>query len=84
MTKKIQILIADDSKIFSQGLALLLEQYPEDIGKVQIAHNYLDTLRILEQSKLDILILDLNFETAEFNGFTIAAKVKEMLSLIHI
>ena len=84
MTKKIQILIADDSKIFSQGLALLLEQYPEDIGKVQIAHNYLDTLRILEQSKLDILILDLNFETAEFNGFTIAAKVKEMYSKIKI
>lgn len=80
MPQKLNILIIDDSIIFSQGLALLLSQYPEEISKVHIAHNYQKALNILEQYNITICILDLNFETRDYTGFTIAKKIKSNYS----
>jgi len=84
MKAKPNLLIAEDSLIFSQGLVQLLQQYPEQIGEVHIAHDYQQTLKVLENKKIDILILDLNFESDSFNGFTIARKVKELYPKVKI
>ena len=73
---KSNILIVDDSLIFSQGLMVLLEQFPDYVGILKLAHNYKQTLSILANEKISILILDLNFESEDYNGFDIAKKVK--------
>lgn len=80
----INILIADDSLIFSQGLAALLEQYPKYVKSIKIAHNYKQAMTTLEQEKVNLLILDLNFESEDYNGFTIAKKVKALYARVKI
>jgi DNA-binding NarL/FixJ family response regulator len=77
MFKKVSVLISDDSVLFAQGLSLLLQQCPDVVSSIALAHNYQQTLAVLQSTKIDILILDLNFENENFNGFTIAAKVKK-------
>ena len=84
MSNKANILIVDDSLIFSQGLALLLEQYPKQVSSVIVAHNYQQTLSLLTKEKISILILDLNFESEDYNGFVIAKKVKNLYPKIKI
>ncbi len=81
---KADVLIVDDSVIFSQGLALLLEQYPDEVQHVKVASNYQQTLNILSNNKISTLILDLNFESEDYNGFVIAKKVKEFYPNIKI
>ncbi len=84
MTKKSTILIADDSVIFSQGLSTLLQQYPIIVKNVLKAKNFKETLEITKTEKIDILILDINFESEEYNGFTIAEKIKTLYPYIKI
>lgn len=84
MLTQTNILIVDDSLIFSQGLALLLEQYPDQVKTIHIAHDFKQTLNILNQEKITILLLDLNFESEDYNGFIIAKKVKELYPSIKI
>ncbi len=84
MLTRPSILIAEDSLIFSQGLTQLLQQYPEQVGSVQVAHDHNETMALLGCSTVDILILDLNFESNQFNGFTIAKKVKELYPTVKI
>ena len=84
MDKPLKILIAEDSVIFSQGLQQLLLQSPEKISAVFVAQEYLETLVRLSETDIDILILDLNFESTHFDGFTIARKVKENYPLVKI
>ena len=78
------IIIVDDSKLFSQGLAVLLNQYPEKIEQVFLASNYNDALEILSKHYISIMLLDLNFESDYYSGFTIAKKVKELYPKIKI
>ncbi len=84
MMSKISILIIDDSVIFSQGLALLLKQYPEKIEEVNITHNYNSALKVLKEKDVSVCLLDLNFESKEYTGFTIAKKIKELYPNIKI
>lgn len=84
MHKKTNILIIDDSIIFSQGLSLLLEQYPCQIHTISIAHNYKKALELLTTNDISVIILDLNFESKDYNGFTIAKKVKTLYPKIKI
>ncbi|TYA74429.1 response regulator transcription factor [Seonamhaeicola marinus] len=74
--KPIKVLIVDDSKIFAQGLKSLLKQYPDYVSKICLAHNYEKALDKLEKEDIDFVILDLNFESEDYNGFDIARKVK--------
>ncbi len=79
MKKNIQILLVEDSVSYAEGMELLLIQN-ENIGKVHHVVNYQDTLNFLKDSTnpfIDIIILDLNFETDEFDGETIAKKVRQ-------
>ena len=84
MNSKLNLLIVDDSLIFTQGLSLLLKQYPETIDQIHIAHNYDNALNILKSNKIDVCVLDLNFESREYTGFTIAKKIKEIYPLVKI
>lgn len=83
MKSLVNILIVEDSQIFAQGLKLLLEQYPK-ADSIQIASNFSTTLELLKKHAVDIIILDLNFETNTYDGFMIAKKVKELYSSIKI
>jgi DNA-binding NarL/FixJ family response regulator len=75
-TIKSDILIVDDSILFSQGLVSLLEEFPNYVGSIKVAHNYKQTLEILATKTVTTLILDLNFESDDYDGFDIARKVK--------
>lgn len=81
---KSDILIVDDSVIFSQGLVSLLEQYPNYVNSINVSYNYQQALGILSSQKVTILILDLNFESDDYNGFDIAKKVKAFYPEIKI
>ncbi|KJD33844.1 hypothetical protein PK35_03615 [Tamlana nanhaiensis] len=83
-TKKADVLIVDDSVIFAQGLVSLLEQYPDYVGSIQVAHNYEQALKALATATVNTLILDLNFESEDYNGFVIAKKVKTLYPKIKI
>ncbi|BAO76873.1 response regulator transcription factor [Winogradskyella sp. PG-2] len=82
--KKLDILIVDDSKLFSQGLALLLEQNTDEINSVRLASNYNEALKILTNDDISVILLDINFESSNYSGFTIAKKVKELYPKIKI
>lgn len=58
MTDNIKIIIADDNKNFSEGLKQFLESH-EDMEVTGMANNGLDTLKLVEETEPDILILDL-------------------------
>ena len=83
MRKKIDILIVEDSVSFAQGMELLLMQHPK-VNSVSIALNFVATLDILKTTSIDIIILDLNFETKKFDGFMIAKKIKQQYPSIKI
>lgn len=82
--KTLKILIVDDSKLFSQGLAVLLKQYPDEVGIIEIAKNYIEALQTLNSHQIDVILLDINFESDDYSGFTIAKKVKELYRNIKI
>ena len=69
MKKNIQILLVEDSVSYAQGMELLLMQHPS-VSKVDHTKDYKDTLDFLKDNVVDVIILDLNFETDEFNGET--------------
>lgn len=77
-TTKSDILIVDDSVIFSQGLVSLLEDFSDYVNSIKVAHNYQQTLNLLATHTVTILILDLNFESEDYDGFDIAKKVKAL------
>lgn len=83
MTSLLKILIVEDSQIFAQGLELLLDQHPL-VGNIKIVNNYEKTLIYLKENFVNIIILDLNFETNEYDGFIIAKKVKQLYPKIKI
>lgn len=83
MKEKINILIVEDHLGFAQGIQLLLEQHTR-VKEVNITTNFQDTLEVLKQKSIDIIILDLHFETNAYDGFTIANKVKQLYPQIKI
>lgn len=83
MKPYLNILVAEDSLIFAQGIQLLLEQHPL-VKKTLHAVDYKSTLDVLKKENIDIIILDLNFETKEYDGFIIADKVRQLYPKIKI
>jgi DNA-binding NarL/FixJ family response regulator len=83
MKNELDILLVEDSISFAQGMELLLLQHSK-IKKVLHTMNYEATLDVLKTNNIDIIILDLNFETKQFDGFMIAKKVKQQYPNIKI
>lgn len=77
MKSNLNILIIEDSLIFIQGLESLLKTQ-ERIQHVFSAQNLEKALRIMETSSIDVVILDLNFDTEDFNGFSVAKKLRRL------
>lgn len=80
---KADVLIIDDSIIFTQGLELLLSQNPK-VATIHTAQNYQEAMDILLVEKVHIAIIDLNFDSANFDGFTIAEKLRQQYPGIKI
>ena len=76
-------MIVDDSVIFSEGLEQLLSHH-SSISNVLKAHDYDNTFEILKQNTINVVILDLNFESAEYDGFEIAKQIRKSFPEIKI
>jgi DNA-binding NarL/FixJ family response regulator len=71
MKNNLNILIVEDSLIFIEGLESLLKN-KGNIDKIFSAQNIAEALNIIKAVEIDIVILDLNFDTEAFNGFAVA------------
>ncbi|QHI36407.1 Transcriptional regulatory protein UhpA [Kordia antarctica] len=83
MKSSLTIMIIDDSILFSEGLEQLL-MYNSLVKNVISCHNYEQAAKNLENSIVDIILLDLNFETNEYDGFSIAKLIRERYPKIKI
>lgn len=83
MKKEIDILIIEDHLGFAEGMQLLLTQHGK-VRKTNIVTNYKDSLEFLKSNSVDIVILDLEFDTNAYDGFIIANKIKQLYPSIKI
>ena len=83
MKAKLDILIVEDHLGFAEGLELLLNQYHK-VKHTYIRNTFQGTLDFLKSNSVDIVVLDLNFETNEYDGFLIAKKIKQQYPLVRI
>jgi DNA-binding NarL/FixJ family response regulator len=83
MKDDLQILLVEDSISYAQGMKLLLKQHP-NVSVVYHTTDYETTFEILKSNLIEVVILDLNFETKEFDGFKIAKKIKQQYPKIKI
>jgi len=74
MTKKINILLADDHDYFLDGLQPDIEKI-KNINKIFRANNGYEILKIVENNKIDILISDI--EMPELDGIKTAMKLRK-------
>lgn len=74
--KKIRILLADDHKIFRDGVRSILEKEP-DLEVVDEASNGTEVLEKINQQPVDVLVLDIDIGSP--NGI----EITEMISKTH-
>ncbi len=77
----IRILIADDHAVFRSGLRALLEKEP-DIEVVGETGNGFDTIRLVEETQVDVLILDITMPG--LMGTKVAESVLKKSPNLHI
>lgn len=70
----VKVMIADDHKMIREGLRQLIEM-EGDIKVIEEAENGLDCMEKLEESKPDLLLLDINMP--KMNGIQTLEKIKE-------
>lgn len=83
MKTALSVLIVEDHLGFAEGMELLLLQHP-NVKEVHIANTYEKALDTLKKHTVDIVILDLHFETDAYDGFLIAKKIKQQYPHIKI
>ncbi len=74
-TQNFTFLIADDHSIVRQGVSLLIKELFFN-AKIHQAGNFKDTLKILRETKVDLLVLDINFPDG--NSLNIIAETKNI------
>lgn len=74
-TPNFTFLIADDHSIVRQGVSLLIKELFFN-AKIHQAGNFKDTLKILRETKVDLLVLDINFPDG--NSLNIIAETKNI------
>lgn len=79
---KINILIIDDAQIYIEGIKCILESEP-DINIIGEAHSVIETKHILENNKIDLVLLDISLEE-ESDGLELAHYIKKNYSSIKI
>lgn len=70
----VKVMIADDHKMIREGLRQLIEM-EGDIKVIEEAENGLDCIEKIEESKPDLLLLDINMP--KMNGIQTLEKIKE-------
>ncbi len=73
---KIRILIADDHKIMCDGIRLIVEEQP-DMTVVGLANDGLTALRLAQELKPDIIIMDVNMPN--LSGIEVSRKLMSQL-----
>jgi len=73
MSNPVRILLADDHAVLRSGLRALLETEP-DLKVVAEAPNGLEAVRLLEQHKPDVALVDISMPG--LNGIEIARQAK--------
>lgn len=68
-----KFLIADDHSVVRQGTSLVVKELFSD-AVIHIARTFKDTLKIVKETKLDLLILDINFPDG--NSINIIPEIK--------
>ncbi len=74
-------LIADDHSIVRQGVSLLIKELFFN-AKIHQANNFKETLKILRETKIDLLVLDINFPDG--NSLNIIADTKAIQRRIRL
>jgi DNA-binding NarL/FixJ family response regulator len=74
-------LIADDHSIVRQGIALLLKELFFN-AKIHHAGTFKETLKVVREVKIDLLILDINFP--EGNSLNILSEIKAIQNDVKI
>src|SRR5690606_30718397 len=72
---KTKTIILDDHTLFADGLSLILSDIDE-IELVKIVHNSEDLFSILQQQKINLLLLDIQLK--EENGMELCPRIKEI------
>ncbi|MBW4027165.1 response regulator transcription factor [Acidipila rosea] len=81
MSRKIQVMVAEDQAMVLGALAALLETEP-DIQVSARASNGREALKQIAKSLPDVLITDI--EMPEMTGLTLAAEVRERYPQLHV
>jgi two-component system response regulator NreC len=79
--KKIRLLVADDHKIFRQGIKKLLEEEP-DLQVVGEAADGRDTVKKATELKPDLVLMDIAM--ANLNGLEATKQIKKVLPEIKV
>lgn len=74
MNKKIKVLIADDHKIFREGIVSILQDV-EDVEIVAQASDGREALQLLETIKADLILMDISM--GDFSGLKATRLIKE-------
>jgi DNA-binding NarL/FixJ family response regulator len=77
----LRVLLADDHAIVRRGLRSLLEAHP-DIRVVGEAADGLEALRLCEEQKPDVVVLDIGM--SKLNGIEVAGRVQKLPSPPHV
>jgi DNA-binding NarL/FixJ family response regulator len=77
----LRVLLADDHGIVRRGLRSLLEVHP-DIKVVGEAADGLEALRLCEETRPDVIVLDIGMP--KLNGIDVAARVQKLPSPPHV
>jgi len=77
----IKILIADDHEIVRQGLKTILSEH-SDLEVIAEAENGNEVLKIIQKTKLDIVLLD--FDMPEKNGLDTLIELKSMKPMLPV
>ncbi len=72
-TQNFTFLIADDHSIVRQGVSLLIKELFFN-AKIHQAGNFKETLKVLKETPIDLLVLDINFPDG--NSLNIIADIK--------
>lgn len=83
MKKDLNILIVEDQLGFAEGMEMVLQQHPR-VNNTFIVSTFDKTLEILKENAVEIAILDIHLETNQYDGFTIAKKIKQLYPEIKI
>jgi len=74
-TNTLSFLIADDHSIVRQGISLLLKESFFN-SEIYQAGTFKDVLKVLRETKIDLLVLDINFPDG--NSLNIIAEIKNI------